>query len=78
MADSEALRAALREAETAIVDTVRKTDHDSPGEKEPLEELQAAIALVTKVRQQLETGEWAGRNVATYPQSAERIFDGSR
>ena len=71
MADSETLRAALREAETAIIDAVKKTDHDAPGDKQPLEEPQTAAGILTKLRQALERGTWLGRKVDSYPAPGE-------
>ena len=48
MADSEALRAALREAETAIIDATKKIDPSASGDKQPAEDLEAAGFVVRK------------------------------
>lgn len=71
MADSETLRAALRAAETAIIDATKKIDPGAPGDKTAAEDLEAAGFLVRKCRTQLEAGDWPGRSVDPYPVPGE-------
>jgi hypothetical protein len=48
MADSEALRVALREAATAILDVAKLTDSAAPGDRQAAEDIEAVGFVVTK------------------------------
>jgi hypothetical protein len=54
MADGEALRAALREAETAILDVAKLIDPAGPGDRQAAEDIEAAGYVVRKWREVLE------------------------
>jgi hypothetical protein len=71
MADGEALRAALREAETAILDVAKLIDPTEPGDRQAAEDIEAVGYVVRKWRKVLEAGDWPGRVVAAYPSPEE-------
>jgi hypothetical protein len=61
MADSETLRAALREAEAAILDVAKLIDPAAPGDRQSAEDLEAVGFVVKKWRKVLEAGDWPNR-----------------
>jgi hypothetical protein len=71
MADGEALRAALREAETAILDVAKLIDPTAPGDRRAAEDIEAAGYVVRKWRKVLNAGDWPGRKVDPYPTPGE-------
>jgi hypothetical protein len=58
MADTETLRAALREAETAILDVAKLLDPTALEERRTAEDIEAAGYIVRKWREVLEAGDW--------------------
>lgn len=70
MADSEALRVALREAETAILDVAKLIDPAAPGGRQAAEDFEAVGFVVKKWRNVLKAGDWPGRK-------PERLHGGS-
>ena len=71
MADSETLRAALREAETAILDIAKLIDPAAPGDRQAAEDFEAVGYVVRKWRKVLKAGDWPGRKVDPYPTPGE-------
>ena len=57
MADSEALRAALRVAEDAIIDAAKLIDPTASGDRQAAEDLEATGFVVRKLQRVLEAGE---------------------
>jgi hypothetical protein len=62
MADTEALRAALCRAETAILDVAKLLDPTALEERQPPKDFKAVGYVVRKWREVLEAGDWPGPN----------------
>ena len=60
MADSETLRAALREAEATILDVAKLIDPAAPGDRQAAEDFEAVGFVVRKWRKVLDAGDWPG------------------
>jgi hypothetical protein len=58
MADTEALRAALCRAETAILDVAKLLDPTALEERQPPKDFKAVGYVVRKWREVLEAGDW--------------------
>jgi len=67
MADSETLRAARHEAETAILDIAKLIDPAAPGDRQAAEDIEAVGFLVRKWRKVLKAGDWPGRKPERLP-----------
>lgn len=76
LANSEALRAALRAAENAIIDAAKLIDPTASGDRQAAEDLEATGFVVRKLQKVLEAGDWPERTASIYPVPGERISDG--
>jgi hypothetical protein len=60
MADSETLGAALREAESAILDVAKLIDPAAPGDRQAAEDFETAGYVFRKWKKVLDAGDWPG------------------